>query len=141
MRGLLTILSCLVVSASAWGQSTYDRHILTAAVGAVPTSTVTASSTVIRGAIEELTIGLPSAGATATVSVVSQPEVGPALVLYSNAAMVASARVPVRMDGDGVITNIGEHYVVLVGDTVTLTVTPVSATSNVNWKAEIKVAR
>lgn len=140
MRFSLICSFIALAGMAASAQSTYDRHVLTAAVG-VPTSTVTASSAVIRGAIEEITVGLPTAGATATVSIVSAPEVGPALVLYTNAEFTAASRIVPRLDGDGVLTNIGTHYVVLVGDTVTLTVTPVSATTNVNWKAEIKVSR
>lgn len=140
LKLILGLMLMAVGCCSAFGQATYDRHILPAVV-TIPTSTVTATSTTIRGAIEEIALNLPSAGATATVSVVSTPEVGPAIVLYTNEALTASVRLPVRQDGSGTITTNGEHQVVLVGDTVTFTVTPVSATSNVTWKAAIKVAR
>jgi hypothetical protein len=140
MRYAIIMLLALGAACGAQAQATYDRHILPAVV-TIPTSTVTATSTTIRGAIEEIAINLPSAGATATVSVVSTPEVGPAIVLYTNEALTASVRLPVCQDGSGTITTNGDHQVVLVGDTVTFTVTPVSATSNVTWKAAIKVAR
>jgi hypothetical protein len=142
MRKLITIAALVVAGAgSVLAQSTYDRQILSASVGAYPTSTVTATSTVIRGAIEEIAFSVPSVTATATVSVVSTPEVGPSVVLYTNAALTAAVRIPLRQDGVGDISTNGSHFVVLVGDTVTFTVTPVSATSNVVWKTAIKVSR
>jgi hypothetical protein len=130
MRTLILIaLAVLALQVSpAAAQSTYDRHILSAAVG-VPTGSVSVTSTVIRGEVEDLTFGVPP-GATGDVSIVAYPEVGPALVLYSNATLAASIR-----------TNFNELGVVLVGDTVTFTVTPVSAHTNVSWKAQIKVAK
>ena len=127
MRKLWSI-ALMVAAGSAFGQSSYDRHILTAAVG-VPTGSVVVTSTVIRGEVEDITFGVPS-GATGAVTVVASPEVGPALVLYSNATLTASVR-----------TNFNELGVVLVGDTVTFTVTPASAHTNVSWKTEIKVAK
>jgi hypothetical protein len=135
------LLVCLAGLALVVGAApSVDRELFVAAV-TVPTQTVSATSADIRGYIEEITLDVPSSGATGTVSLVATPEVGAPVVLYTNAALTGAVRLIPRYDGYGVITNTGDNYIVLCGDTVTFSVTPVSATSNVNWKAVIKVSR
>ena len=135
------IIACFAGLALTCGAApSVDRELFIAAV-AVPTQTVSATSADIRGYIEEITLDVPSAGATGTVSLVATPEVGAAVVLYTNAALTGAVKLIPRYDGDGVITNTGSNYIVLCGDSVRFSVTPVSATTNVNWKAIIKVSR
>jgi hypothetical protein len=141
MRKLITSLAAVVALAGVAGAApSVDRELFIAAV-TVPTQTVSSTSTDIRGYIEEITLDVPSAGATGTVSVVATPEVGAAVVLYTNAALTGAVKLIPRYDGDGAITNTGANYIVLCGDSVRFSVTPVSATSNVNWKAVIKLSR
>ena len=133
---LIAALAALACASAMAGQPA-DRQILRASVAA-PTQTVTAVNALIRGTLSEVTLDVPSAGATGTVSLVVTPEVGAPWVLYTNAALDAAVRIIPAFEGNGVFSTNGTHGVVLCGDTVTLYVVPVSVTSNVVWKALIK---
>jgi hypothetical protein len=140
MRNTLILLVVGAIASAVNAAPSVDRELLTAAVG-VPTQAVSVTSSDVRGLIEEITLDVPVAGATGTVSIVATPEVGAAVVLYTNAALTGAVRLVPRYDGNGEVSTNGGNYIVLCGDSVRFSVVPVSVTSNVSWKAVIKVTR
>jgi len=138
---ILIVLVAGLLPGALLAESAYERAVLSVSIGANPTNAVTSTNTVIRGALQEITLTVPAAGVTGNVAIVSVPEVGAPVVLYSNAAVTASVISIPKCDGNGVVSTSGVNDVVLVGDQVRMTVVPVSVSMGVVWKAAIKFAR